>query len=109
LRNGPERLARHWYDLALLSKHWIGEQAIQDKSLLHDVVRHKKIFYQAGYCNYDHCLNNQLRLIPDGSEINSLKKDYELMESSGMFPKKPMSFEEIISILKEAEKSINEY
>lgn len=42
--NSPERLSRHWYDLAILANSWVGGEALQDQNLLEDVIRHKKVF-----------------------------------------------------------------
>jgi hypothetical protein len=33
-----------------------GQAAVADRALLADVVKHKKVFYNASYANYDACL-----------------------------------------------------
>ena len=53
LEKHPERLSRHWFDLTRLAAHEIGRAALADLELLEDVVRHKKVFFRAGYANYD--------------------------------------------------------
>jgi len=53
LDSGAHRLSRHWYDLALLADHDIGRAAIQDHGLLADVVKLKKVFFDAAGANYD--------------------------------------------------------
>ena len=47
LSNSPERLSRHWYDLAKLSNSWVGKNALLKQELLGDVVLHKKAFFRA--------------------------------------------------------------
>ncbi len=108
LSNKPERLSRHWYDLAKLSDSWVGQNALLDRNLLEDVVLHKKAFFRASYAKYDHCLEGRFKLVPNTDEINSLRADYDEMRSAGMFSEAPQSFDELIEIIKRLEKSINE-
>jgi hypothetical protein len=68
-RASAERLSRHWYDLAMLAERDHGQAAIEDRALLEDVVKHKKVFYNASYANYDACLTGQLRLIPQDAVL----------------------------------------
>ncbi len=69
LRPSRERLTRHWYDLARLADHDIGRRALADRALLVDVVRFKKVFYRAGYANYDACASGGLRLVPGAAML----------------------------------------
>ena len=55
LANRPDRLSRHWFDLACLAAHPVGRAALADRALLADVVRHKTVFFHAGNANYDRC------------------------------------------------------
>lgn len=79
LRAGAERLSRHWYDLVKLAGTMHGESAIADRELLADVVKHKQVFYNAGYARYDECLARGLRLIPDPEDLAGLEADYRAM------------------------------
>lgn len=107
LRKGPDRMARHWYDLFQFSNHEIGGTAIANIDLLHDVVKIKKVFFDAGYTNYDACLTGNLRLVPDAEDIAGLKADYEAMIASGMFLGEPPTFEELITQIRLLEERIN--
>lgn len=102
-----ERISRHWYDLAMLYRIDIGKNALSNRALLNDVVRHKKVFFDASYANYDACLTKGFRLVPDEPLFSGLRQDYSTMESSGMFDSPPPSFEEIVGALKEIEDTIN--
>ncbi len=62
-RSNSERLSRHWYDLAMLADLVIGHEALADRDLLVDVIKHKKVFYNASYANYDACLEGQFSSI----------------------------------------------
>lgn len=44
-KESANRLSRHWYDLAILSQHPIGQAALTDYPLLQDVIKYKKSFY----------------------------------------------------------------
>jgi hypothetical protein len=104
---GAERISRHFYDLVMLYRRDIGVRALADRALLHDVVRHKKVFFDAGYANYDACLVRGFRLVPEEPLLAQLRQDYTAMDSSGMFDVPPPSFSEILDALKEIESTIN--
>ncbi len=99
LKSGLERMARHWYDLSLLTDSPIGKEAIQDRELLESVVRHKKVFFRAGYADYDACLSGGLRLVPEGRAGEVLEADYKAMIEAGMFFATPPTFDEILATL----------
>ncbi len=82
LANKPNRLSRHWFDLACLAAHPVGRAALADLALLADVVRHKKAFFYAGNANYDQCLDGRLRLVPDNDQLPALQSDYDAMRGA---------------------------
>ncbi len=96
-RTGAERLSGHWYDLAMLA----------DRALLADVVKHKKVFYNASYANYDACLTGQLRLIPEDAALAALRDDFQRMIGAGMFIGGPPAFDAIVDRLRALEAAIN--
>lgn len=102
------RLSRHWYDLAMLADLEYGQAAIADRALLADVIKHKKVFYNASYANYDACLVGQLRLIPDEDVLVALHDDFRQMIVAGMFIGDPPVFEQIINRLRSLESDINQ-
>jgi len=106
-RESAQRQSRHWYDLSMLATHEIGINAVQNRALLHDVVQHKKVFYNASYANYDACLTGQMRLVPVDEMLKPLAADYQEMIAAGMFYEAPSAFEEIIQTLAELENKIN--
>lgn len=107
LNTSPERLSRHWYDLAKLSQSAVGENALSDRNLLENVIVHKKAFFNASYANYDDCLVRKFRLIPNEDETKNLKSDFIKMQNSGMFSEKLVSFDHIIEVISNLEKNIN--
>lgn len=107
-RSSAERLSRHWYDLAMLADRDHGQFAIENRTLLEDVVRHKKVFYNASYANYDACLTGQLRLIPESAAQAALSEDFKRMIGAGMFIGEPPTFHAIVDRLLALEATINE-
>ncbi len=106
-RTGTERLSRHWYDLAMLADLVHGKAAVADRALLADVVKHKKVFYNASYANYDACLTGQLRLIPEDAALAALRDDFQRMIGAGMFIGEPPAFDAIVNRLRALEAAIN--
>lgn len=101
------RLSRHWYDLRMLAEHVSGKTAINNRELFEDVVRHKQVFFNAAYANYEACLDNELRLIPGDDAIAELRTDYEKMLGAGMIYGEPPSFDDIIAGIREIEREAN--
>jgi len=107
-RASAERLSRHWYDLAMLADQVHGQAAVTDRALLADVVKHKKVFYNASYANYDACLAGQLRLIPEDAALAALRDDFQRMTGAGMFIGEPPAFDAIVDRLRALETAINQ-
>lgn len=107
VRTGSDRLSRHWYDLAALADLPQGAEALERRDLLIEVVKLKKVFYDASYARYDDCLQGNLRLIPNDASLTALQGDFRQMVGAGMFIGTPPSFGAIIARLRELEKTIN--
>lgn len=107
-RTGAERLSRHWYDLAMLADQAHGQAAVADRALLADVVKHKKVFYNASYANYDACLTGQIKLIPEDAALAALRDDFHRMIGAGMFIGETPTFDAIVDRLRELETTINQ-
>ena len=105
----PERLSRHWYDLVCLGQHKLSVNAINDRSLLESVIKHKKVFFNASYCHYDDCLAGNLRLIPDKNDLQGLQSDYEQMHTAGILSDDAPDFETLIEKLQAIENQINSW
>jgi len=104
---GAERLSRHWYDLYVLADHSIGRSALQDRALLADVVKYKKVFYNSATANYDECLTGEFKLVPSEEGLASLRGDYEAMVSARMIYGPMPDFAEIVERLKSLTVEIN--
>ena len=108
LSHGPERISRHWFDLACLALHDAGRAALSDRALFEDVVRHKTVFFNARYANYDHCLDGRLRLVPDENQLALLKSDYDAMRSVGIVRDDAPHFDSLIESIRDVEIEVNQ-
>lgn len=106
-KSGPDRISRHWYDLAMLFRGEIGKRALADRQLLEDVVRHKSVFFDASYAYYEDCLAGKFVLVPTEPSLGELKKDYLSMRAAGMFDVEVADFEPLMGELRVLEDAIN--
>ena len=107
LANHPERLSRHWFDLTRLAAHDIGRAALADRELLEDVVRHKMVFFHAGYANYDQCLDGRFRLVPDDDQLPALQTDYDAMRAAAIIADDAPGFDALVEEIRILEAAAN--
>lgn len=101
----PLRYSRHYYDLAIMAKANVKNEALSDLELLRQVVEFKNKFYPASWAKFDDAKPGSFRLVPPESRIAELARDYKAMENM-IFGKK-LSFDEIMDTLKTLENDIN--
>ncbi|MGM0520127.1 MAG: nucleotidyl transferase AbiEii/AbiGii toxin family protein [Campylobacterota bacterium] len=101
----PIRYSRHYYDLAMMAKSSVKDEALNDIDLLKQVVDFKLKFYPATWTRLEEAKPGTIKLTPSKIHINDLKKDYKAMENM-IFDKK-LTFEEILKTLKNLENEIN--
>jgi hypothetical protein len=75
----PDRYSRHYYDVAMMAEREIRDEALADKGLLAQVVKHKETFYPSGWARYDLAQPGSLRLVPPENRLNALEEDYKKM------------------------------
>ncbi len=101
----PPRYSRHYYDLAIMAKSDVRDEALLDIALLHQVIEFKKKFYPATWAKFDDAKPGSLKLLPPEFRIDELAKDYKAM--GHMIFDKQLSFEEIMETLRVLEDEIN--
>lgn len=101
----PTRYSRYYYDLAMMAKDKVKEEALSDFELLKNVVEFKEKFYPRTWAKYEDAKKGTFKLLPPIFRLDALEKDYRAMENM-IFDKK-ISFTEIIEILKSLEIEIN--
>jgi hypothetical protein len=101
----PDRYSRHYYDVAMLSQGPIRADALADRDLLTQVVRHKETFYPSAWARYDLARPGSFRLPPVENRVAALERDYRNMNVMifGDAPK----FDWIMETLKALEQEIN--
>lgn len=105
-KSTPERLSRHWYDVAVLSDHEIGRRALADIGMLTRVAEDKDRFFHAGWASYATARPGTLRLRPHERMLAVLREDFEKMKSEGMFDGTPPTFDEVLQRLERLESEI---
>jgi hypothetical protein len=115
VHGGPDRaerdhLARHYYDVFMLSRTQLGRDALEDLSLLERVAVHKGIYFNASWARYQEAQLGTLRLVPPDDVEEVIRKDYRTMRSSGFFyGPDPPEFDAILEGLGELEVAINRH
>lgn len=101
----PLRYSRHYYDLAMMVKSDVKDEALSDVELLNDVVLFKQRFYGRGWAKYEEARPGSFKLIPKSHVLDITMKDYENMKAMiyGEYP----SFSEIFEVLEGLEAEIN--
>jgi hypothetical protein len=102
----PDRYSRHYYDVAMLGDSPIRADAVADRPLLSQVVRHKETFYPAAWARYDLAHPGSVRLVPPSERLPALEKDYRSM--AVMIFGKPPAFDWILTTLANLEREINQ-
>lgn len=75
----PDRYSRHYYDVAMMTEGKIRDEALADKDLLAQVVKHKETFYPSGWARYEQARPGSLRLVPPEARVKALEQDYRRM------------------------------
>lgn len=102
----PDRYSRHYYDVAMMAEGKIRDQALADKDLLAQVVKHKQTFYPSGWAHYETAKPGSLRLLPSETRRAALEQDYKQM--AVMIFADPPPFDWIVDRLAALEKQTNQ-
>ncbi|MEE8340179.1 MAG: hypothetical protein V3R56_08540, partial [Xanthomonadales bacterium] len=81
------------------------DEAMDDLSLLKEVVAFKAKFYPQGWANYQDAAKGNFRLLPEAHIRKTLESDYAQMQEMifGEYP----AFNEILSVIGEFEQQLN--
>jgi hypothetical protein len=102
----PDRVSRHYSDLARLTRSDIGKRAIEQLDLLRAVAEHKTRYFPARWARYQEALEGQLRIVPHDRFADALRSDYAQMRE--MFFDEPEPFDTMLDALRQLELSVNE-
>ncbi len=101
----PDRLSRHYADMAALSQHPISGKAVNRNDLRARVVSWKSQFFGSAWANYEQAKPGTFRLVPPPKRLSALRRDYQAMRD--MFLTEPKGFDEILTTLATLEAQIN--
>lgn len=101
----PPRYSRHYYDMALLARSPVRQEALADRPLLAEVVAFKQRFYPVAWAKYELAKPGSLKLVPPSDRIRELEQDFKAMQN--MIFDKRLSLDEIMASLGELEHTIN--
>ncbi len=101
----PERYARHYYDLYMLSQTSAKGEAFADTELLNTVALFNQKFYHSSWARYEEATLRKMKLVPSADAMAQLSDDYAHMQEM-IFGDKP-SFETIMMGLEDLQSEIH--
>ena len=93
------RMTRHFYDLEKLMQTPYAEMALNDITLYHEIVEHRRKFYHVGYVDYDKELPTNIQILPSEEQMSAYEADYNEMKESFIYGQ-PLTFSELIDKIK---------
>lgn len=103
----PDRLARHWYDVACLLQSNFAD-AFNSAEAMQAVVEMKKHRWPVPGVDYEAILRRQLSVVPQGARLETIAADHKAAVVGQMFFTPPDSFEQIIEQLADFQQRFNQ-
>ena len=100
-----DRMSRHYYDMAQLTRHDAKARALANLDLLSEVGHHKSVFFKAAWARYEDAKPGSLRLTPGDYLEAALRHDYAGMRE--MIMGDAPSFDDVMSAIAALEAEIN--
>ncbi len=79
LRQGGQRVSRHYFDVFRMLQSTLGERAMADSALGADCARHARMFFNSPDFELDHAVAGRFRLVPPPDMQVLLERDYDAM------------------------------
>jgi len=111
-RTRGERYARHWHDLAAISRSPYFTDAIANEDVAVAVARHKSCFFiekdgDGQVIDYMAAVSGYLNLVPQGAARTALMEDYAAMLADAVMVGDALSFDELLTACHNLEMQIN--
>ena len=106
LRQEGQRISRHYYDLHVMSRTDAANQALADRQLGAECVRHARLFFNRTPFNLDTATPGSFALTPMDKMRDALRRDYDAM--AGMIIGPVPAFEDVITSITSIENRLNE-
>lgn len=105
LRQGGQRVTRHYYDLSRLAGSGVAESALADHELAIDCARHARLFFHSADLDLDHAVPGSLTIVPSEAMLDALRRDYSAMTAM-IFGTAP-AFDTVMASIAELEARVN--
>lgn len=79
------RMTRHFYDLEKLMQTPYAAKALDDITLYHEIVEHRRKFYHVGYVDYDKEIPANIQIVPSDELMSAYEADYNEMKESFIY------------------------
>lgn len=92
------RKSRHLYDLFMMMDKDLAERAIRDNDLWESICHHREIYTSVRGVDYTPDIRRHLHLVPQKEVLGIWQADYEAMQESMIYGRKP-SFEKLLEAM----------
>ncbi|MCL1826146.1 MAG: nucleotidyl transferase AbiEii/AbiGii toxin family protein [Betaproteobacteria bacterium] len=106
LRHQGHRASRHYYDLHMMWRSPLGQQAAANQTLALDCTHHALMFFNSTDLDLVHAHPGSFKIAPSPPMENALRSDYRAMQ--GMIFGETPKFEDILDSVWHLEKFIND-
>lgn len=106
LRQGGQRVSRHYYDVFRLLRSPLGDTAQADRVLAVDCARHARLFFNSPDFDLVHAVPGTLTLAPSSAMLEPLERDYDAM--AGMIMGAVPPFADVMDAVSALELRLNE-
>jgi hypothetical protein len=105
LRQGGQRVSRHYYDVYRLLQAPLGEEALSNLALAADCARHARMFFGSPDLDLPRAAAGTFALTPTDAMRPVLERDYEAM--AGMIMGITPDFSDVVRVIAEFERRVN--
>jgi len=105
LRQGGQRVSRHYYDVYRLLQHPDAATWMNDRTLAQDCVQHARLFFGSADLRLDVAAHGAFTLTPSKAMRDALARDYDAM--GGMIFEPPPSMDQVFQIVTDLEQRLN--
>lgn len=102
------RMSRHLYDISRIMDTPYGIEALNNRELYEDIIRHRSIFNHLDFVDYSTHDRHTVKFIPPQNVIEDYKEDYDAMIHNFMYSRLGHEdFETLITKLKNLNERLN--
>jgi hypothetical protein len=105
LKGGGQRVSRHYYDVYRLLASEAGRQAIGDREMARDCVRHAQMFFNRNAFDLAEAVPGTFTLAPHDGMVDDLSHDYAAM--SGMIFGQIPPIDDVLAAIATLEERLN--